>query len=49
MEYINSLKGDYLLQFDGRNAVAMYAFKTDKLLEHNLQDRLMCNGRWKMS
>ena len=29
-------KGDYLLQFDGRNTVAMYAFKTDKLLEHNL-------------
>ena len=40
VNYINGIyqffKGDYLLQFDGRNAVAMYAFKTDKLLEHNL-------------
>ena len=40
VNYINGIyqffKGDYLLQFDGRNTVAMYAFKTDKLLEHNL-------------
>ncbi|SKC82531.1 LTA synthase family protein [Ohtaekwangia koreensis] len=31
-------EGDYLLQFDGIKTVALYNFKTDKLLEHNLID-----------
>lgn len=30
------MKGDYLLQFDGDKAVALYAFKTDKQLKNNL-------------
>ena len=29
-------KGDYLLQFDGETPIAIYAFKTDKLLKENL-------------
>ena len=29
-------KGDYLLQFDGEKTTAIYAFKTDVALEHNL-------------
>lgn len=40
VNYINGtyqfFKGDYLLQFDGKTPIALYAFKTDKLLEHNL-------------
>ena len=32
-------KGDYLLQFDGEKSVAVYAFKTDKLLQENLLDK----------
>lgn len=40
VNYINGIyqffKGDYLLQFDGQKATAMYQFKTDKLLENNL-------------
>ena len=31
-------EGDYLLQFDGIKTVALYNFKTDRLLEHNLID-----------
>ena len=30
------IKGDYLLQFDGTKAIALYAFKSDKLLKNNL-------------
>ncbi len=41
VNYINGIyqffKGDYLLQFDGQKTVGMYAFKTDKLLENNIQ------------
>lgn len=29
-------KGDYLLQFDGQATIAVYAFKTDRLLKENL-------------
>ena len=29
-------KDDYLLQFDGETPIAIYAFKTDKLLKENL-------------
>ena len=29
-------KGDYLLQFDGRQSIALYNFKEDVLLKHNL-------------
>lgn len=29
-------KGDYLLQFDGEKVIGIYAFKTDRLLQHNL-------------
>ena len=40
VNYINGIyqffKGEYLLHFDGQKSIAMYAFKTDKLLEHNL-------------
>lgn len=28
--------GDYLLQFDGKKSIALYQFKEDKLLQHNL-------------
>ena len=29
-------KGDYMIQFDGEKTIAVYAFKTDVLLKHNL-------------
>ena len=29
-------KGDYMLQFDGEKTIAIYAFKTDRLLKDNL-------------
>ena len=29
-------KGRYLLQFDGKESVALYDFVSDRLLEHNL-------------
>ena len=29
-------KGDYMLQFDGEKVIAIYDFKTDKLLKDNL-------------
>lgn len=31
------VKGDYLLQFDGQQVKALYRFRTDLLLEHNLK------------
>lgn len=34
------LKGDYMIQFDGQKTVAVYAFKTDSLLRHNLLSEL---------
>lgn len=30
------IKGDYMMQFDGQRVTAMYRFKTDPLLKHNL-------------
>lgn len=30
------LKGDYMMQFDGKKVIAMYKFKTDIMLVHNL-------------
>lgn len=42
--YLNStyqiFRGDYLLQFDGRDATALYQFKRDKFLKTNLKDQL---------
>lgn len=42
--YLNNLyqifRGDYLLQFDGKNVVSLYHFKQDKFLKHNLVDQL---------
>ena len=29
-------KGDYMLQFDGDKSIALFAFKTDRLLQNNL-------------
>ena len=40
VNYLNGIyqyvKGDYLLQFDGSRTKAVYRFRTDLLLEHNL-------------
>lgn len=42
--YLNStyqiFRGDYLLQFDGREATALYQFKQDRFLKTNLKDQL---------
>ena len=35
-------KGDYMLQFDGEKTIAVYAFKSDRLLEHNLAGKVEC-------
>ena len=44
VNYLNGIyqyfKGDYLLQFDGQKAIAIYAYKTDKLLQHNLLNQV---------
>ena len=37
-------KGDYMLQFDGEKTVAVYAFKSDRLLEHNLAGKVKCQS-----
>ena len=37
-------KGDYILQFDGEKTVAVYAFKTDKLLKENLVGQVPQQG-----
>ena len=34
------VKGDYMLQFDGTTTKAVYAFKTDTLLQHNLVGKI---------
>lgn len=40
VNYINGIyqyfQGDYLLQFDGKKSIGVYAFKTDRLLKKNL-------------
>ena len=42
--YLNNMyqifRGDYLLQFDGKNPIALYQFKTDRLLKDNLVNQL---------
>jgi phosphoglycerol transferase MdoB-like AlkP superfamily enzyme len=42
--YLNGLyqifRGDYLLQFDGKNTTALFQFKKDKLLKENLMNQL---------
>jgi len=42
--YLNNVyqmfRGDYLLQFDGSKAVALYQFKKDKALKNNLVDQI---------
>jgi phosphoglycerol transferase MdoB-like AlkP superfamily enzyme len=42
--YLNNLyqifRGDYLLQFDGKNTTALYQFKEDKFLRVNLMNQL---------
>lgn len=42
--YLNNLyqifRGDYLLQFDGKNVTSLYQFKEDKFLKNNLVDQL---------
>ena len=44
VNYLNGIyqyvKGDYLIQFDGVALKAVYRFKEDKLLEHNLMDKI---------
>ena len=44
VNYLNGIyqyvKGDYLIQFDGVALKAVYRFKEDKLLEHNLMDKV---------
>ena len=44
VNYLNGIyqyvKGDYLIQFDGVALKAVYRFKEDKLLEHNLIDKV---------
>jgi phosphoglycerol transferase MdoB-like AlkP superfamily enzyme len=41
--YLNNayqiFQGDYLLQFDGKNATSLYQFKQDKLLKDNLMNQ----------
>ena len=39
------VKGDYLLQFDGEKTMAVYAFKTDKLLKNNLIGKVPEQGK----
>ena len=38
------VKGDLMLQFDGEKTTAVYRFKTDKLLKHNLVGQLQEQG-----
>ncbi len=44
VNYLNGVyqyaKGDYLLQFDGSKSIALYRFRTDLLLKHNLLEEL---------
>ena len=43
VNYLNGIyqyvKGDYLLQFDGQKVKALYRFRTDLLLQHNVADK----------
>ena len=46
VNYLNGIyqyvKGDYLIQFDGKELKAVYRFKEDRLLENNLINRVDC-------
>jgi phosphoglycerol transferase MdoB-like AlkP superfamily enzyme len=52
VNYLNGIyqyfKGDYLLLFDGEKTVAVYRFKTDKLLEKNLSKEIDSSVRKSM-
>lgn len=37
------VKGDYLIQFDGKEVKAVYRFKEDRLLEHNVASEVDCS------
>ncbi len=41
-------KGDYMLQFDGEKTIAVYAFKTDKLLKENLAGKVPAQARMEL-
>jgi phosphoglycerol transferase MdoB-like AlkP superfamily enzyme len=41
-------KGDYMLQFDGEKTIAVYRFKTDKLLKKNLSGEIDSSVRERM-
>ena len=49
VNYLNGIyqyvKGDYLVQFDGKDVKAVYRFKEDKLLENNLVNQVDCT-KW---
>ena len=49
MNYLNGIyqyvKGDYLLQFDGRNTKAVYRYRTDSLLKENLVGHVAEQGQ----
>ena len=46
VNYLNGIyqyvKGDYLIQFDGKELKAVYRFKEDRLLENNLINEVDC-------
>lgn len=37
------VKGDYLIQFDGKDVKAVYRFKEDRLLKHNVANEVDCS------
>ena len=37
------MKGDYLIQFDGKELKAVYRFKEDRLLKNNLINEVDCS------
>jgi hypothetical protein len=37
------VKGDYLIQFDGKELKAVYRFKEDRLLKNNLINEVDCS------
>ena len=47
VNYLNGIyqyvKGDYLIQFDGKEVKGVYRFKEDKLLENNLAGQIDCS------
>jgi phosphoglycerol transferase MdoB-like AlkP superfamily enzyme len=49
VNYLNGIyqyvKGDYLLQFDGRNTKAVYRYRTDSLLKENLVGHVAEQGQ----